>query len=82
VFVVVVASRRGFVIVLSLCEDKTSFPPPLFSLWIWICLKFLQVWMEASDGFEIGVTPASVEDVKSQFLQVLRLYKNDFDRPL
>jgi len=32
-------------------------------------------------GFEIGVTPASVEDVKSQFLQVLRLYKNDFDRP-
>jgi hypothetical protein len=34
VFVVVVASRRGFVIVLSLCEDKTSFPPPLFSLWI------------------------------------------------
>ena len=34
-FVVVVASRRGFVIVLSLCEDKTSFPPPLFSLWIW-----------------------------------------------
>jgi hypothetical protein len=35
VFVVGVASRRGFVIVLSLCEDKTSFPPPLFSLWIW-----------------------------------------------
>jgi hypothetical protein len=32
VFVVGVASRRGFVIVLSLCEDKTSFPPPLFSL--------------------------------------------------
>ena len=30
-FVVGVASRRGFVIVLSLCEDKTSFPPPLFS---------------------------------------------------
>ena len=35
-FVVVVASRRGFVIVLSLCEDKTSFPPPLFSLWIFL----------------------------------------------
>jgi hypothetical protein len=33
-------------------------------------------------GFEIGVTPASVEDVKSQFLQVLlQLYKNDFERP-
>jgi len=24
--------------------------------WIWICLKFLQVWMEASDGFEISLS--------------------------
>ena len=32
-------------------------------------------------GFEIGVTPASVEDVISQFLQVLQLYKNDFEWP-
>ena len=39
VFVVGVASRRGFVIVLSLCEDKTSFPPPLFSLWIFKLVK-------------------------------------------
>ena len=21
--------------------------------WIWICLKFLQVWMEASDGYGV-----------------------------
>jgi hypothetical protein len=31
--------------------------------WIWICLKFLQVWMEASDGFEISLLSVEVIDV-------------------